>query len=85
MDKIFWGVVRAAEEQSRCKANMVARGDGKFGPSGWPQNPSKPKKENEAGLCTRASTLQPKKVQRVFFLTLCHTSLSNNNLFWKQK
>ena len=26
----FWGVVRAAVEQSRHKANMVAQGDGKF-------------------------------------------------------
>ena len=40
MDKTFWGVVSAAVEQSRCKANMVARGDGKFGPWGWPQDPS---------------------------------------------
>ena len=32
MDKTFWGVVSAAVEQSRHKANMVAQGDGKFGP-----------------------------------------------------
>ena len=32
MDKTFWGMGRAAVEQSRRKANMVARGDGKFGP-----------------------------------------------------
>ena len=30
--KTFWGVVSAAVEQSRHKANMVAQGDGKFGP-----------------------------------------------------
>ena len=32
MDKTVWGVVSAAVEQSRCKANMVAQGDGKFDP-----------------------------------------------------
>ena len=32
MDKTFWGVVSAAVEQSRCKANMVDQGDGQFGP-----------------------------------------------------
>ena len=32
MDKNFWGVVSAAVEQSRRKANRVAQGDGKFGP-----------------------------------------------------
>ena len=32
MGKTFWGVVSAAVEQSRAKANMVAQGDGKFGP-----------------------------------------------------
>ena len=32
MGKIFWGVVSAAVEQSRHKANMVAQGDGKFDP-----------------------------------------------------
>ena len=31
-DKTFRGVVSAAVEQSRRKANMVAQGDGKFGP-----------------------------------------------------
>ena len=30
--KTFWGVVSAAVVQSRRKANMVAWGDGKFGP-----------------------------------------------------
>ena len=49
MGKTFWGVVSAAEEQSRRKANMVAQGDGKFGPWGWPQDPSKPKKWYEQG------------------------------------
>ena len=34
MDNPFWQVVSAAVEQSRRKANMVARGDGKFGPRG---------------------------------------------------
>ena len=42
MDKTVWGVVSAAVEQSRRKANMVAQGDGKFGPWGWPQDLSKP-------------------------------------------
>ena len=32
MDKTVWGVVSAAVEQSRRKANMVAQGDDKFGP-----------------------------------------------------
>ena len=32
MGKTFWGVVSAAVEQSRCKSNMVAQGNGKFGP-----------------------------------------------------
>ena len=32
MGKTFGGVASAAVEQSRCKANMVAQGDGKFGP-----------------------------------------------------
>ena len=32
MGKTFWGVVSAAVEQSRPKANKVAQGDGKFGP-----------------------------------------------------
>ena len=31
-DKTFCGVVSAAVEQSRRKANMVVQGDGKFGP-----------------------------------------------------
>ena len=44
MDNTFWGVVSAAVEKSWRRANMVAQGDGKFGPWGWPQNPSKPKK-----------------------------------------
>ena len=44
MGKTFWEVVSAAVEQSRCKANMVAQGEEKFGPLGWPQVPSKPKK-----------------------------------------
>ena len=34
MGKTFWGVASAAVEQSRRKANMVAQGDGKFGPIG---------------------------------------------------
>ena len=32
MERTFWGERGAAVEQSRCKANMVAQGDGKFGP-----------------------------------------------------
>ena len=32
MDKTFLGVVSADVEQSRHKANMVAQGDGEFGP-----------------------------------------------------
>ena len=30
--KTFWGVVSAAVQQSRRQANMVAQGDGKYGP-----------------------------------------------------
>ena len=37
----------AAVEQSRRKANMVAQGDGKFGPRGLPLGPSKPKKRSQ--------------------------------------
>ena len=56
MNKTFWGVVSAAVEQSRRKANMVAQGDGKFGPWGWPQDPSKPKKKPAVCCCkTRGS------------------------------
>ena len=40
----FWGVVNAAVEQSRSKANMVAQGHGKFGHRGWPQNSLRTKK-----------------------------------------
>ena len=47
VDKTFWGIASAAVEQSRRKANMVARGDGNFGSRGWPQNPSK--KQSIAG------------------------------------
>ena len=43
-------VVSAAEEQSRRKANLVAQGDGKFGPRGWPQDPSKPKTKVKTNL-----------------------------------
>ena len=41
MCKTLWGVGSASVEQSRREANLVAQGDGKFGPGGWPQNPSK--------------------------------------------
>ena len=44
MDKTFWGVVSAAVEQSRRKANMVAQGDGKFA-----RIPPKKKKKLENG------------------------------------
>ena len=44
MDNTFRGVVSATVEQSRRKSKMVARGDWKFGPWGWPLYPSKPKK-----------------------------------------
>ena len=45
LDNTFWGLASASLEQSRREANMVAQGDGKFGPLGWPQNPYKPKKK----------------------------------------
>ena len=48
MDKTFWGVVSTAVEQPSRRANMVARGDGKLGPWGWLQNPSKPKYGNKS-------------------------------------
>ena len=50
MGKTFWWVVSAAVEQSRRKATMVAQGDGKFGPWGWPQGTSKPKKNSKPYL-----------------------------------
>ena len=50
MGKAFWGVVSAAAEQSRLEANMVAQGDGKFGPWGRPQGPTKPKKKEGLGI-----------------------------------
>ena len=34
--KVFWGLLSAGVEQFRRKANIVAWGDGKFGPWGWP-------------------------------------------------
>ena len=34
MGKAFWGVLSAAVEQSKRRANMVAQGNGKFGPIG---------------------------------------------------
>ena len=36
----------AASEKPRRKTNLVAQGDCKFAPWGWPQNPSKRKKAN---------------------------------------
>ena len=51
MGKTFWGVVSAAVEQSRRKVNMVAQGDGKFGPRGWPHDPSKPKRKAHTCTC----------------------------------
>ena len=44
MGKYFWGVVIAAVELSRRKAKVVAQGDGKFGPWGWPKIPPNQKK-----------------------------------------
>ena len=56
MGKTFWGLVSAAVEQSRRKANMVAQGNGKFGPWGWPQDPSKPKEYEELSIPPPRST-----------------------------
>ena len=39
MGKTFWGVGSAAAEQLRCKAIMVAKGLGKFGPESDPSIP----------------------------------------------
>ena len=39
MDNTFWGVGSAAVEQSRRKDNMVAQGDGNFGPEADPRVP----------------------------------------------
>ena len=36
--------------QFRHEANMVAQGDGKFGPWGWPQDPSKPIKQTKKNM-----------------------------------
>ena len=43
LDNTFWGVGSTAEEQSRYEANIVAQGDGKFGPEVDPRIPPKPK------------------------------------------
>ena len=55
IDKIFWGVLSTAVEQSRRKANRVAQGDRKFGPEAVPKIPPKQKKskhyEELAKLC----------------------------------
>ena len=64
MDKTFWGVMSVAVGQSRRKANMVAQGNGKFGPWGWPQNPSKPKKKKIA--------CQLKKARKTFLTNQAH-------------
>ena len=56
MGKTFWGVVGAAVEQSRGKANVVAQGDGKFNP----QDPSKPKKK----IIRSLNHFIPKKLAR---------------------
>ena len=45
MGETLWGVGSAAVEQSKRKANMVAQEIGKFGPGGWPQSSSNPKKK----------------------------------------
>ena len=74
-DNTFWGVVSAAVEQSRRKANIVAWGDGKFGSWDWPQNPSKLKKiarRNNAWLQTKRKYLtffsQKKYSRKPFFI-----------------
>ena len=72
MGKTFWGVVSAAVEQSRRKASMVAQGDGKFGPWGWPQDPSKPKqkqtKKTRRPTDFKAPKLWKGRSVRLFFL-----------------
>ena len=64
------GVVSAAVlEQYRRKANMVAQGDGKFGPWGWPQDPSKPKKMgNYLRLTLTISTINYATEALYFFI-----------------
>ena len=46
MGKAFWGVGSAAAEQSGRKANMVARGGGKYGSWNWLPESFQTKKMN---------------------------------------
>ena len=69
MSKTFWGVVNAAVEQSRRKANMVAQGDGKFSTWGWPQDPSKPKKKKKKKKKKKNITTDSDYVKFVCFST----------------
>ena len=61
MVKTFWGVVSAAVEQFRRKANMVARGDGEFGPRGRTRNPSKQQQKKKLAITSRVSLNKWKK------------------------
>ena len=81
MCKTFWGVVSAAVEQSRRKANMVAQGDGKFGPWGWPQDPSNQKKTYSWQECREPN--QPLQFDRWLFLILSlgHSDEFQHSLF----
>ena len=69
MDDTFWGVVRAAVVQSRREANMVAQGDGKSGPWGWPQISSRPKKKT----CRLFTENTGQKLFSLFLAILMHS------------
>ena len=45
LDSILGGVESAAIEQLRCKADIVAQGQGEIRPKDWPKKPSKDKKK----------------------------------------
>ena len=75
MGKTFWGVVSAAVEQSRRKVNMVAQGDGKFGPWGWPQDPSKPKMGRMSQL-TKAGQKIAIHIFYLFQVRVCRPGLA---------
>ena len=86
MGKPFWGVVGAVVEQSRRKTNMVAQGERKFGPRGWPQTKTKPKNIKMgaapfAGKGSQHSVLDV--VKPVAFLAL--ESCKNANLSYQQE
>lgn len=51
LDSILGGVESAAIEQLRCKADIVAQGQGEIRPKDWPKKPSKDKKKRKSKEC----------------------------------